>query len=82
MRTLRRRRDQQRPGYLTVVMALASGEPVPGPGDTTAFDDIGAVRILAVRRVDSPEPGLAPGEQVLAFDVLSLETSGGVPDTP
>jgi hypothetical protein len=83
MRTLQRRRDRHRPNLVTISVAIAAEETLPfAVGEETAIEDLGWSRIIAVRRVDSPEPGLARGERVLAIDVQTLETSGDVPDIP
>lgn len=80
MRTLRRRRDPDRVNKVTLAIAFAADDPVPIAGDTFGGDLVGVSTVDAVRRAESPEPGLEPGERVYVLDVTTQETTGSVAD--
>lgn len=79
MRIIRRR--FQGGNRYNVTVAFARTEELGfGIGDETGLDEMGLVAIDAIRRTDSPQPGLTNDERVLVLDVRTLETVGMLQD--
>lgn len=81
MRTLERHLDRET-GQFTLVAMLEPGEPAPVVGEDTSLEDVGVCRVIRLRPMTGPLPGVRPEDRVLTVVAVRTVTGPDVPDKP